>query len=183
MWCVYNRSKFFLNSALLINNEGVHGMVEKCESRTLAKGAHTAYIEGFQAGGGVGMEATYSGPDTGDQKVFLRSGSASVSVNPSQYFKQCDPTTQGKADAFAMCVFRSEVGLSQIPEIRNADTGINRLYFVGKGQMPVVDLRDFNQFKYVVQNIPDVNYAWAIYGSLEIKLAGSYDLCISSDDG
>jgi hypothetical protein len=179
-----HRSKLFVNGALLVNNEGLHGMVERCESRTLSTGTHVIYVEGFQAGGGVGMELQYSGADTGNKKVFMRSASLPVTqTRAGQYFKACDPAAAAVSTQFTMCMFRSEVGLSQIPTLGDADTGLNRLYFVGKGTMPSVDLRDLNQFQAVVPNIPDANYAWAIYGAIKIVTGGSYDLCITSDDG
>lgn len=63
-----------MDGSLLVDNEGLHGMVERCGSRDLTSGSHVVYIEGFQAGGGVGMVATYSGPDTGDDKMLMKSG-------------------------------------------------------------------------------------------------------------
>ena len=142
------------------------------------------YIEGFQAGGGVGMEVFYSGLDTDNKKIFLRSGAApTATTTPSKYYPKCDPKADGDATGFTVCIFRSEVGLTSIPAIGNADTGINRLYYVGKGVTQFVDFRDYNQIQRVVPNIPDTHYAWAIYGTLQITNAGSYTLCITSDDG
>lgn len=173
-----------MDGSLVVNNDGLHGMYERCGSVTLTSGSHIVYIEGFQAGGGVGMEAFYSGLDTGNTKVFLRSGAApSSSATPSKYYSKCDPTAGGDATGFTVCLFRSEVGLTQIPTIGNADTGINRLYYVGKGVTPYIDFRNFNQIQSVVPNIPDYHYAWAIYGTLQITNPGSYNLCITSDDG
>ena len=169
---------------MLINDEGLHGMVEKCDTRTLSAGNHIVYVEGFQAGGGVGMELQYSGPDTGGQKVFMRSGGSPITATKAgSYFKQCDPAAAIASTSFTMCMFRSEVGLSQIPTLADADTGMNRLYYLGKGTMPTINLRDYNQFQSVVPNVPDANYAWVIYGSIKIVTEGSYDLCITSDDG
>jgi hypothetical protein len=146
-------------------------------------GPHVVYLEGFQAGGGVGMELTYSGPDTGGSKVFMRSGvRSSSSATPSQYYSKCTPT-DGDQPYFTVCMFRSEVGLSQIPSIGQSDTGTNRLYYVGKGHLPVVNFDNLEQIRKAVPNTPDVNYAWAIYGQLVIGAGGSYNLCITSDDG
>lgn len=71
---VFCRSRLYLDGPLLVDNEGLHGMVERCGSRDLTSGSHVVYIEGFQAGGGVGMVARYSGPDTGGAKVLMKSG-------------------------------------------------------------------------------------------------------------
>jgi hypothetical protein len=183
-WVRARRSKFFLDGALMINNEGLHGMVERCETRTIAAGNHIAYVEGFQAGGGVGMELRYSGPDTAGKRVFMRSGGSPITLSKAGgYFKQCDPAPAVASKAFTMCMFRSEVGITTIPTMADADTGMNRLYYIGQGTMPTVNLRDLNIFRSVVPNIPDRDYAWTIYGNIRITTPGSYDLCITSDDG
>ena len=59
---------------MLVDDEGLHGMVKKCGTKTLTAGDHVVYVEGFQAGGGVGMAVRYSGPDTGSKETLLRSG-------------------------------------------------------------------------------------------------------------
>jgi hypothetical protein len=58
----------------LVDDDGLHGMVKRCGTTYLTNGAHSAYIAGFQAGGGVGMEFTYAGPDTAGKEVFVRAG-------------------------------------------------------------------------------------------------------------
>ena len=146
------------------------------------------------------MEAWYSGPDTGGDKVLIRSGhafgSAAAAGSPYQllsslastpgskpYFPQCDPTAAPDSTSWTVCTFRSEVPLSRIPSIASADTGIGRIYFVGKGTMPAIDVTEQSQFTKAVPFTPEVNYAWAMFGNIEIGNAGSYQLCITSDDG
>ena len=46
-----------------------------------------------------------------------------------------------------------------------------------------VDFHDQGAFSRVVPNVPDANYAWAIYGAVPITTAGLYTLCVTSDDG
>ena len=169
-----------MDGPLLVDNEGLHGMSEKCGSKELSSGSHIVYIEGFQAGGGVGMIARYSGPDTGDKKVLMRSGAAGTT---RRYYAQCDPATQSDPSLFTMCMFRSEIGLDRIPKLRDADKGVRKLYFAGKGHLPVVDMHSLLAFKDYVASTPAANYAWAIYGQLKIAAEGVYSLCISSDDG
>jgi hypothetical protein len=158
-------------------------MVEKCGSRSLQSGVHIVYVEGFQAGGGVGMEIKYSGPDTRGAKVIMQSGVAPSSDAASRYYKRCSPTNSDVSEDFTVCMFRSEVDLSRLPEFGNADTGKNRLYFIRKATMHSVDVWNVNQFRKVAPSTPEANYAWVIYGQLKIGIAGSYTLCITSDDG
>ena len=46
-----------------------------------------------------------------------------------------------------------------------------------------MDFHDQGAFSRVVPNVPDSNYAWAIYGAVPITTAGLYTLCVTSDDG
>jgi hypothetical protein len=155
-------------------------MLERCGQVVLTTGSHVVYIEGFQAGGGVGMVATYSGPDTGEDKLLIRSGYV---MKNSRYFPQCQPFSQKDPSKFTICMFRSEIFLPSMPRIRDANKGTKRLYFEGKGHLPVVDMHSLYGFRQYVANTPDVNYAWVIYGQLQIGNPGIYNLCISSDDG
>jgi hypothetical protein len=133
------------------------------------------------------MEAWFSGPDTAGEKVLIRSGYVFGAAMPSsgsvQYFPECDPTVATDSTSWTVCTFRSEVGLSRIPEIESAGTGRGRIYFVGKGSVPFVDFTEVEQFREAVPFTPGVNFAWAVYGKLLVGTAGSYQLCISSDDG
>ena len=109
-----------MDGPLLVNDDGLHGMVEKCGAIDLTSGSHVVYIEGFQAGGGVGMVATYAGPDTGGDKVLMRSGTV---LKSSRYYSQCDPSSQQDPSQFTICMFRSNTGLGSIPKISRADSG------------------------------------------------------------
>ena len=133
------------------------------------------------------MEAWYSGPDTAAGKDLIRSGYAFEAATPSsgsiQYFPQCDPTVAPESTVRAVCTFLSEVSLVTIPEIKSADTGRGRVYFVVKCSVPFVDFTDVEQFRDAVSFTPGVNFAWAVYGKLLIGTARLYQLCISSDAG
>ena len=174
------RSSLQIDGQLLVNNDGLHGMVERCRDVELHSGSHIVYIEGFQAGGGVGMVATYAGPDTNGEKVLMRSGKV---MKSSRYFEQCDPSAQQDPSQFTICVFRSNVGLGRIPRLSAANTKESHLSFVGKGRLSVINLHSLGQFRSAVQSTPEANYAWAIYGQLVIGKSGRYQLCITSDDG
>jgi hypothetical protein len=62
----------YIDGALLVDDDGLHGMVERCSTRFMTAGLHSVYVTGFQAWGGVGMEIRYSGPDTGGSMTFMR---------------------------------------------------------------------------------------------------------------
>ncbi len=167
----------YADGSLLVDNEGLHGMVERCQPKFLSIGSHIIYIEGFQAGGGVGMVARYSGPDTDNERIPMMSGRVS-----SRYDARCDPSAAPSSEKFTLCMFKSIHSLSRIPRIGD-QVANQRLSFVGKSKLAVIDMHELQTFRAYVPNIPSQNYVWAIYGQLTISVTGSYSLCISSDDG
>ncbi len=50
-------------------------------------------------------------------------------------------------------------------------------------QVPVVSFDSLGDFRHFVPACPDANYAWRLYGKLEVAEAGVYTLCSTSDDG
>ncbi len=126
------------------------------------------------------MDAKYKGPDTGEGKVYMIASRSS-----KRYYSACDPndeTAAGDTAQFTVCMFRSNVGLSLTPRIGDA-VALKNLEYLGKGQITVIDMHDVSNFREIAPNTPDSNYVWAIYGSLKIIKEGTYNLCISSDDG
>jgi hypothetical protein len=156
-------------------------MVEKCSTQALTSGPHLIYIDGFQAGGGVVMKATYSGPDTDGSKVLMLSGRSST-----RYYADCDPTKDAIQETkFTMCTFKSKSAprdLSHIPRIGDR-VATGGLRYLGKGYLSAVDMHSFAAFRGYVAKTPNRFYAWAIYGRIQIAIAGQYELCLLSDDG
>ena len=153
-------------------------MVKKCNPITLSSGKHSVYVEGFQAGGGVGMKISYSGPDTDMQETLMPSGRVS-----DLYYPSCNPTKPtANSDQFTICMFGSATNLGTTPRIGDA-VAMDQISYIGRGELAVVDMHSLSSFRQYVPGTPEVNYVWAIYGKLVILSAGSYNLCISSDDG
>ena len=181
--CVVGRSKLYVDGKLLVDDDGLHGPAEKCAATTLSEGNHLVYVEGFQAGGGVQMSIKYSGPDTNGNKVLMKSGQSSKGKSGGRYFESCDPSAGFSASAFTVCVFKSSKGLSTTPSVAGAGQGDSPLKYVGKGTASVVDMNSADDFRKAVSGTPNENFVWAIYGELVVSSGGSYNLCISSDDG
>ncbi len=76
-----HRSREYVAGQLLVNDDGLHGMVKQCGTRSFVKGDHLIYIEGFNSGGATGMIATYSGPDT-NGFALMKSGVACAPTAP-----------------------------------------------------------------------------------------------------
>jgi hypothetical protein len=50
-------------------------------------------------------------------------------------------------------------------------------------QVPNIDFDNADEFRRYIPGCPNVNFAWRAYGQLEVVTGGSYNLCITSDDG
>ena len=70
-------SRLYLNGELLINNDGLHGMVEKSATVNLAAGAHELVVTYFDNGGGDGLNVAWAGPGFAKQKIAKESLSLS----------------------------------------------------------------------------------------------------------
>jgi hypothetical protein len=68
-------SKLYIDGELIIDNDGLHGALEKQGMVKLSRGKHALRITYFQAGGGYHLKAFISGPD-----------SEKVSIPPSMLF-------------------------------------------------------------------------------------------------
>ena len=62
-------SRFYIDGGLLINNDGLHGMVEKSSRVSLTAGTHPIVATYFDNGGGDGLKASWSGPGFGKQEI------------------------------------------------------------------------------------------------------------------
>lgn len=58
-------SRLYLNGKLVINNDGLHGMVEKAAKVNLRAGAHPIVVTYFDNGGGDGLRVHWQGPGFG----------------------------------------------------------------------------------------------------------------------
>jgi hypothetical protein len=62
-------SKMWLDGALLINNDGIHGMGNVSNTVSLTAGNHSVRIEFFENTGGAGLIFSWSGPGIAKQVV------------------------------------------------------------------------------------------------------------------
>ncbi|MCK4879889.1 MAG: family 78 glycoside hydrolase catalytic domain, partial [Bacteroidales bacterium] len=69
-------SKLFIDGKIVIDNDGLHGALEKQGSIQLSEGKHILLISYFQAGGGFHLKASISGP-----------GIEKVSIPPNMLYK------------------------------------------------------------------------------------------------
>jgi hypothetical protein len=123
-------------------------------------------VTGFQAGGGVMMQLTYSGPDTLGTELFVRSTSSAK------------PSFDTAPGGWTVQLFR-------IPaETQTTPLGLAQGNLVGESaQVPVVSFNSADDFRRYVPACPDSNYAWRFYGKIRVAAIGEYTFCTTSDDG
>ncbi|MFG0333890.1 MAG: PA14 domain-containing protein, partial [Maioricimonas sp. JB049] len=62
-------SRLYINDKLVVNNDGLHGMVEKRGRIRLTAGAHKITVTYFDNGGGDGLRVTWAGPGFNKQLI------------------------------------------------------------------------------------------------------------------
>ncbi|MEO2018162.1 MAG: PVC-type heme-binding CxxCH protein [Fuerstiella sp.] len=62
-------SRFYIDGRLLINNDGLHGMVKKSGRVSLIAGLHPIVVTYFDNGGGDGLKTSWSGPGITEQEI------------------------------------------------------------------------------------------------------------------
>ncbi len=62
-------SKLYIGDQEVVNNDGLHGMVEKGGSIALKAGLHAIAVTFFEQGGGEGLEVRYAGPNLPKQLI------------------------------------------------------------------------------------------------------------------
>jgi len=66
-------SYMYVDKNMEVNNDGLHGPVNKCADVSLSAGNHQIIVAGFQNYGGVYQDVTYRGPDTANIYRGMRS--------------------------------------------------------------------------------------------------------------
>jgi len=62
-------SRLYIGGKLIVNNDGLHGMVEKSGKIDLPAGLHPLTVTYFDNGGGDGLNVSWSGPGIKKQKI------------------------------------------------------------------------------------------------------------------
>lgn len=122
-------SKISVDGQDLVDNDGKHQVIEKCQKTNLKAGPHKVKIDYFQNSGDIDLEATYSGPDTDNAKVSM------------------------PADDFIMNIYSSPNDILKKPDLSSlvpigASVGI-----------PEINFHSFKAFKKYVPDVPDEYFA------------------------
>jgi hypothetical protein len=64
-------SKMYVEDKKIIDNDGLHGMRERCSSKSYSPGEYAIRVDMFERGGGAGCILKYQGDDTNGQKIVV----------------------------------------------------------------------------------------------------------------
>ena len=112
-------SKLSIGSEVVIDNDGLHGMLTKSAQFSFEAGMYPIRLEFFENGGGAGMTFSWSGPGMTSQIIapeYLWHG-GSVS--------RADITRDGRVNAIDLTILLSAWGTSNIPADINGDGIVN----------------------------------------------------------
>jgi hypothetical protein len=74
VWTFYTESddgsKLWIDGMEIVDNDGLHGMIERSGAITLTQGSHTIMIRYFERGGNHGLIASWQGPGSGGKNII-----------------------------------------------------------------------------------------------------------------
>uniref|UniRef100_A0A7S0E7L5 PA14 domain-containing protein n=1 Tax=Hanusia phi TaxID=3032 RepID=A0A7S0E7L5_9CRYP len=112
---------------------------------------------------GEQLKATYAGPDTWQIQELIPSASPQKPKLPAQ-------------SKWTMRLYSAPWNLQSVPDLA-------WVQFLGQATCPNVDFDRVEELDQYIANVPREDMVGAWYGKIEIRQAGSYDFCLSSNDG
>ncbi|KAJ1478722.1 hypothetical protein T484DRAFT_2926567 [Baffinella frigidus] len=95
-------SHIWIDGALVVSNEGLHGTQEVRGTVDLTAGYHTVKVDFFEAEGGSAIWVEYSGPDTGGEDRLLRALHYGAAGDPPSNTLLVESEDHGVCGAFAV---------------------------------------------------------------------------------
>jgi len=165
MFCAKSRdgSVITIGGSTVVDNDGRHGVREKCGSKTLKRGEYDTKAEMFQSSGGGYMVVTYQGTDTWGIKELLGSS---------------DPTAfkRGDVSQWTMRIFSQPTARGWLRKMPN----FSWLDFVGETKVAAIDFKSVSDIQRYVPDTPQYNLAGAWFGKTVITKPGDYSFCTTS---
>jgi hypothetical protein len=164
-------SQLFVDDTRVVNNDGLHGAERRCGNKALVPGKHDVRVEGFQSGGGAYEHARWKGPDTLNHLVEIVSHMDGADIHA---IPAIPPPSE-----WLLRIYRSNRHLHVVPDVSHD----SHLTYVGEGNLQYVYFYSEANIRQTVPGCPNSNYAWNIFGTVEIRHSGLYHFCSNSDDG
>lgn len=151
-------SKLYINAKEVVNNDGLHGIVEKSGSLFLSVGKHQIKVTYFEKNGGDNLTVRYNGPGVSKQTIpnnkLFAQGDSDAKPEPVE-------TTNGLQYKYY------EGDWTALPNFANMNAKKT-------GSISNFSLSPKNQHN---------NYAFEFDGFINITSSGTYNFYTSSDDG
>ena len=154
-----------IDGSTVVDNGGIHGVSEKCGSKTLKKGEYEAKAEMFQSSWGGYMVVTYQGLDTWDIKELLGS------TEPTDF-------KRGDVSQWTMRMFSSPPERGTLQKMPN----FAWLDFLGEAKVTAIDFKNVPDIQRYVPDTPYSNIAGAWFGKTVITKPGDYSFCTTSGE-
>jgi hypothetical protein len=152
-------SKMWITDKLLIDNDGLHGMVTKQGEEVLAAGEYAIRIDHFEKTGGAGMKFKYSGPDTGGSTVVV-----------PNHVLRTNPVLHGLEEE----VFYYDDQLSNLPDLNGKTPNMAQ----------TVETINYAETQSRFQKfLHEDHFAVRWTGYIKVSVAGEYTFYVTSDDG
>ncbi|MGN6532526.1 MAG: PA14 domain-containing protein, partial [Ginsengibacter sp.] len=154
-------SVLYIDGVQVVNNDGVHALIQQSNSIGLQAGFHTISVGYFQRTGDVGLQVSYSGPGISQQLI---PSSALYIVSNNNLLPAVNPS--------------------------NPVNGMNYSYYEASNYNVVPDFTsvtpvktgNVNNFDITVANRPN-QFAMNFTGYINVPTDGQYTFYLSSDDG
>ncbi|AUD01461.1 PA14 domain-containing protein [Spirosoma pollinicola] len=149
-------SKLLIGTTEVVNNDGVHGTIEKSGTIGLKAGKHAITILFFQGDGGQEMTTSYSGPGVNKQ-----------TIPASAYFRVSAPVTTGNGSGLLGEYFNN-INLSTPIVSSRTDATVNF---------------DWGNNSPIPGTVGTDNFSVRWTGQVEAPVTGNYTFSTISDDG
>eukprot|EP00960_Hanusia_phi_P074326 768213-Hanusia_phi.AAC.4 len=156
-------SKLYLGGKTIVDNPSQRRVTEKCSVVDLKAGLQDIMIKYYDECCGEQLKATYAGPDTWQIQELIPSASPQKPKLPAQ-------------SKWTMRLYSAPWNLQSVPDLA-------WVQFLGQATCPNVDFDRVEELDQYIANVPREDMVGAWYGKIEIRQAGSYDFCLSSNDG
>jgi hypothetical protein len=162
-------SILYIDGGVVVNNDGLHGMVAKQANKDISAGVHSLKLEYFERGGHAGMLFKLKGPDTANAWSYGQSYIYHGEAEVARTVKAKNHSESGfREEAFFFSMGDSIPSLAE----RSPDMvkRVKKVWYESTGNSwPGYKRSD------------DFAVRWT--GFLRVEKAGSYTFWISSDDG
>ena len=156
-------SKLYIGGKTIVDNPAKRTYTQKCSVVDLKAGVQDIMVKYYDECCGERLKATYAGPDTWEIQEYI----------PSIVPKEPKLPPQSK---WTMRLYSAPYNPENVPDLAWLD-------YLGQAYCPNIDFDKNEELDQYIANIPQQNVVGVWYGKVEITQAGSYDFCLSSDDG